>query len=172
MSSLMTSTSSSRVPSPSLSQVEQRGPPPRRLEQPLRHGQACPPPGVSKFSCRDSGRVARARSPPDHQQCDVNHREIRRAAVWSYKFYRRIDDGVPPAEVTRPYEKLPIPTGLAIVHITLLVAHSRPNPRPDFQVNILFSTFSFVLEDGTDLDEELGALLQILISHRFEERTL
>ena len=41
-----------------------------------------------------------------------------------YKFHRRIDGRVPPAEVTRPYEKLPIPTDLAIVHITLLVAGS------------------------------------------------
>ena len=56
-----------------------------------------------------------------HQQCDVNYREIRRATVWSYKFHRRIDGCVPPAELTRPYEKLPIPTDLALAHITLLV---------------------------------------------------
>ena len=30
-------------------------------------------------------------------------------------------DAYPPAEGTRPYEKLPIPTDLAKVHITLLV---------------------------------------------------
>ena len=51
----------------------------------------------------------------------MSYREIRRATVWSYKFHRIIDGRVPPAEVTRPYEKLPIPTDLAIVHITLLV---------------------------------------------------
>jgi len=56
-----------------------------------------------------------------HQQCDVNYIEIRRTAVWSYEFRRRIDRRVPPAEGTRPYEKLPIPTNLDIVHITLLV---------------------------------------------------
>jgi hypothetical protein len=56
-----------------------------------------------------------------HKQCDVNYREIRRATVWSYEFHRRIDGRVPPAEGTRPYEKLPIPTDLAIVQITLLV---------------------------------------------------
>ena len=59
-----------------------------------------------------------------HQQCDVNYREIRRATVWSCTFHRRIDGRVPPAEVTRPYEKLPIPADLAIVHITLLVVTS------------------------------------------------
>ena len=59
--------------------------------------------------------------PPFHQQCDVNYREIRRAAVWSYEFHRRINGRVPPAEGTRPYEKLTIPTDLAIVRITLLV---------------------------------------------------
>ena len=52
----------------------------------------------------------------------MNYREIRRATVWSYEFYRRIDGRVPPAEGTRPYEKLTIPTDLAIAHITLLVA--------------------------------------------------
>ena len=57
-----------------------------------------------------------------HQQYDVNYREVRRTTVWSYEFHRRIDGPVPPAEGTRPYEKLPIPTDLAIVHITLLVA--------------------------------------------------
>ena len=51
----------------------------------------------------------------------MNYREIRRATVWSYEFHRRIDGRVPPPEGTRPYEKLPIPTDLAIVHITLLV---------------------------------------------------
>ena len=56
-----------------------------------------------------------------HQQRDVNYREIRRATVWTYKFHRRIDGREPPAEVARPYEKLPIPTDLAIVHITLLM---------------------------------------------------
>jgi len=56
-----------------------------------------------------------------HQQCDVNYLEIRRATLWSYEFHRRIDGRVPPAEGTGPYEKLPIPTDLAIVHITLLV---------------------------------------------------
>ena len=63
--------------------------------------------------------------PLSHQQCDVNYREIRRATLWSYEFHRRIDGRVPPAEGTRPYEKLPIPTDLAIVHITLLVARRR-----------------------------------------------
>ena len=62
--------------------------------------------------------------PPLHQQCDVIYREIRRATVWSYKFHRRIDGCVPPAEGMRPYEKLTIPTDLAIVDITLLVAGS------------------------------------------------
>ena len=62
-----------------------------------------------------------------HQQCDVNYREIRRTTVWSYEFHRRIDGRVPSAEGTRPYEKLPIPTDLAIVHITLLVAVSLPH---------------------------------------------
>jgi hypothetical protein len=57
----------------------------------------------------------------DLQQCDVNYREIRRATLWSYEFHGRIDRCVPPAEGTRPYEKLPILTDLAIVHITLLV---------------------------------------------------
>jgi len=57
----------------------------------------------------------------DHQQCDVNYREIRRAIVWSYEFHRRIDGRVPPPEGTRPYEKLPILTDLAIVYITSLV---------------------------------------------------
>ena len=52
----------------------------------------------------------------------MDYREIRRATVWSYEFHRRIDGRVPPAEGTRPYEKLTIPTDLAIVHITLLVA--------------------------------------------------
>ena len=56
-----------------------------------------------------------------HQQCDVNYREILRATVWSYEFHRRIEGRVPPAEGTRPCEKLAIPTDLAIVHITLLV---------------------------------------------------
>ena len=55
----------------------------------------------------------------------MNYFEIRRAVgtstVWSYEFHRRIDGRVPPAEGTRPYEKLPIPTDLEIVHITLLV---------------------------------------------------
>ena len=60
-------------------------------------------------------------NPTDHQQCDVNYREIRRATVWSYEFHRRIDGRVPPAEGTCPYEKLTIPTDLAKVHITLLV---------------------------------------------------
>jgi hypothetical protein len=69
-------------------------------------------------------RLLAARAGACHQQCDVNYREIRRATVWSYKFHRRIDGRVPPAEVTRPYEKLPIPTDLEIVHITLLVVSS------------------------------------------------
>ena len=61
----------------------------------------------------------------------MNYREIRRAAIWSYEFQRRIDGRMPPAEGTRPYEKLPIPTDLAIVHITLLVGpRSRPRPPP------------------------------------------
>ena len=60
-----------------------------------------------------------------HQQCDVNYREIHRATVWSCEFHRRIYGRVPPAEVTRPYEKLPIPTDLAMVHIILLVVRSR-----------------------------------------------
>ena len=51
----------------------------------------------------------------------MNYREIRRAAVWSYEFHRSIDGRVPPAVGTRPYEKLPIPTDLAIVHIIVLV---------------------------------------------------
>ena len=51
----------------------------------------------------------------------MNYRAIRRATPRSYKFHRRIDGRAPPAEVMRPYEKLPIPTDLAIVHITLLV---------------------------------------------------
>ena len=55
----------------------------------------------------------------------MNYREIRRATVWSYEFRRRIDGRVPPAEVTRSYEKLPIPTDLAIVQITLLVDEMR-----------------------------------------------
>ena len=66
--------------------------------------------------------------PSHHQQCDVNYREIRRATVWSYEFHRIIDGRMPPAEGTRPYEKLPIHTDLAIVHITLLVAASRLPP--------------------------------------------
>jgi hypothetical protein len=56
-----------------------------------------------------------------HQQCGVNYHEVRRATVWSYEFHRRIDGRMPPAEGTRPCEKLPIPTDLAIAHITLLV---------------------------------------------------
>ena len=56
-----------------------------------------------------------------HQQCNVNYREICRATVRSYEFHRRIDGRMLHAEGTRPYEKLPIPTDLAIVHITLLV---------------------------------------------------
>ena len=56
-----------------------------------------------------------------HQQSDVNYREICRATGWSYEFHRRIEGCITPAEVMRPYEKLPIPTDLAIVHITLLV---------------------------------------------------
>ena len=51
----------------------------------------------------------------------MNYIEIRRATVGSYEFRRRIDGRVPPAEGTRPYEKLPISTDLDIVHITLLV---------------------------------------------------
>ena len=58
----------------------------------------------------------------DHQQCEVNYFEIRRAVgpstIWSNEFHRRIDERVPPAEGTRPYEKLLIPTDLEIVHIT------------------------------------------------------
>ena len=50
----------------------------------------------------------------------MSYREIRRATVWSYELHRRMDGRVAP-EGTRPYEKLPIPTDLAIVHITLLV---------------------------------------------------
>jgi len=61
----------------------------------------------------------------NHQQCDVNYIEIRRAAVWSYGFHKRIDGRVSPAEATGPYEKLPIPTNLDIVHITLLVEMMR-----------------------------------------------
>ena len=66
---------------------------------------------------RPTGQV----HPVFHRQWDVNYREILRATVWSYEFHRRIDGRVPPAEGTRPYEKLTIPTDLAIVHITLLV---------------------------------------------------
>ena len=62
----------------------------------------------------------------NHQQCDVNYREIRRTTVWTYEFRRRKDGRVPPAEGTRPYEKLPIPTDLAIVHFWLLVEESCP----------------------------------------------
>ena len=61
----------------------------------------------------------------DHQQCDVNYIEIRRTTVRYYEFRRRIDGRVPRAEGTRPYEKLPIPTDLDIVHITLLVGSAR-----------------------------------------------
>ena len=64
-----------------------------------------------------------------HQRCDVNYCEIRRATVWSYEFHRRIDGRAPPAEGTRPYEKLPIPTDLAIVDITLLVGWQVPDAR-------------------------------------------
>ena len=72
-------------------------------------------------------------NPTDHQQCHVNYREIRRATVWSYEFHRRIDGRVPPAEGTRPYEKLTIPTDLAIVHITLMVGgKARPSLRGHF----------------------------------------
>jgi len=55
--------------------------------------------------------------PEIHQQCDVNYIEIRRTTVWSYEFRRRIDGRVPPAEGTRPYEKLPIPTNLDIPYL-------------------------------------------------------
>ena len=72
---------------------------------------------VQALSCRPSSDI--------HQQCYVNYREIRRAPLWSYEFHRRIDGRVPPAEGTRPYEKLPIPTDLAIAHITLLVVRRR-----------------------------------------------
>jgi hypothetical protein len=72
--------------------------------------------------------LGKTQGPPDHQQCDVNYREIRRATVWFYEIHRRIDGRIPPAEVMRPYEKLPIPTDLAIVHITLLV-----DPEDKFQ---------------------------------------
>ena len=64
-------------------------------------------------------------------QCDVNYFDIRRATVWSYEFHRRKDGRVPPAEGTGPYEKLPIPTDLEIVHITLLVGGQElPEPPP------------------------------------------
>ena len=56
-----------------------------------------------------------------HQQCDANFLEFRRAALWSYEFHRRMDGHVPPAEGEGPYEKLPIPTDLAMVHIPSLV---------------------------------------------------
>ena len=62
----------------------------------------------------------------EHQQCDVNYCEIRRATVWSYEFHRRIDGRVSLAEATGPYEKLPIPTDLEIVHITLPVVGCMP----------------------------------------------
>ena len=55
----------------------------------------------------------------------TNYFEIRRAvgpsSVWSYELHRRIDGCMPSPEGMRPYEKLPIPTDLEIVHITLLV---------------------------------------------------
>ena len=56
----------------------------------------------------------------------MNYIESRRTTVWSYEFRRRIDGRVSPAEATGPYEKLPIPTNLDIVHITLLVVVSAP----------------------------------------------
>jgi len=60
-----------------------------------------------------------------HQQCDVNYFEIRRAvgpsSVWSYEFHRIIDGRISSPKAMRPYEMLPIPTHLEIVHITLLV---------------------------------------------------
>ena len=61
----------------------------------------------------------------DHQQCDVNYFEIRRAvgpsSVWSYEFHRIIDGRMSSPEAMRPYEMLPIPADLEIIHITLLV---------------------------------------------------
>ena len=38
----------------------------------------------------------------NHQQCDVNCREIRRATVWSYALHRRIDGLMPSPEGMRP----------------------------------------------------------------------
>ena len=69
----------------------------------------------------------------------MNYREIRRATVWPYTFNRRIDGRVPPAEVTRPYEKLPIPTDLAKVHITLLVV----NPEVESRTGALLQVRTF-----------------------------
>jgi len=77
----------------------------------------------------EAARLARGRRHPlrgHHHQCHVNYIEIRRTTVWSYEFRRIIDGRVPPAEGTRPYEQLPIPTDLAIVHITLLVEVTGP----------------------------------------------
>ena len=85
-------------------------------------------PTSSLASERHSFQPTRPPCMHPHQQCDVNYRKIRRATVWSYEFHRRIDGRVPPAEVTRPYAKLSIPTDHAIVHITLLVAVRRHYP--------------------------------------------
>ena len=98
------------------------------------HQLPLPKQGGDALSGESGSGGARGRPPPPdfrgargdghqglHQQCDVNYFEIRRAlgptTVWSYAFHRRID-----GEGMRPYEMLPIPTDLEIVHITLLVA--------------------------------------------------